>query len=456
MPCMQCEDGKWRWGNTGDCQYESQADCEAAHKGEHAEGDTIESQAYGAYPKLASLLFDTPLMIERNQLNRIMAFLGPKLNTEIPKIHGAYGSSKSKQRTYDVIQGSGIIPITGELTHRGSWLDAESGLTSYQQLKRQFIEAYNDSSVKSIIMDLDSPGGSASAVFDLVDMIYTMRQDKPIYAVVNESAYSAAYAIASAATKIYVPRTAGVGSIGVIAQHVDQSKYDAKMGFKVTNIFAGDKKADFNSHEPLSSRGHDTLQNMVNDTYALFVSTVARNRGMAEKAVRDTQAGIFISKSAVNAGLADSVASVDEAFSEIFNLNTRTKEKVKMVDTTKAVEETVKQNTSAAIDAAKQIEDAKAKAVSEAKASFQARCKVITDLCVLAGQSARANEFIASDKSEDDVREELLNAKASVSNSTHIDNTVYNSAYQDEVQAGWEKAVAKTNAVNKSAVKKYL
>ena len=96
MPCTKCENGKWKWGSTGDCQYDSESECKKAH-----EGDPHADALFGAYPRIATLLFDTPLMIERTHLNRLMAFLGPKLNIDIPQINGAYGQS-AKRKSYQV------------------------------------------------------------------------------------------------------------------------------------------------------------------------------------------------------------------------------------------------------------------------------------------------------------------------------------------------------------------
>jgi signal peptide peptidase SppA len=441
MPCTKCEDGKWKWGENGECRYESESACKDAHKGSpHAE-----ESLFGPYPRIATLLFDTPLLIEKSHLNRLMAYLGPKLNVDIPPIQGAYGPSKP-QKSYQVIRDSGIIPITGELVHRGSWLDAYSGLTSYQMIKTQLIEAVDDNEIQSIILDIDSPGGSAQAVFDLADLMFELRNEKPIYAVINESAYSAAYALASAATKIYTPRTAGVGSIGVIAQHVDQSQYNEKQGFKVTNIFAGDKKADFSPHEPLSDSAMSTLQDMVNETYSLFVSTVARNRGMSEKAIKDTQAGIFISRSAVKAGLADVVASTDDAFNEIFTFNA--KETVSMTTSTKAGSDASKQSSASeenVIDfETRQAIEKSAKA--DAVAELQARTKEITQLCALGGVPQKAGEFIASDLSIEDIREALINEKAKQDELSQVNGSLPASSKADNY--GWGRAVSKANKMN--------
>ena len=140
-----------------------------------------------------------------------------------------------------------------------------------------------DEDVSQIILNIDSPGGEVAGAFDLADLIYQARGTKPILAIANESALSAAYLIASAADKVYLTRTASVGSVGVMALHVDQSKAEEKIGLKYTAIYAGARKNDFSPHCPLSDEAFAAATEKVNATYDLFVKTVARNRGISRR-----------------------------------------------------------------------------------------------------------------------------------------------------------------------------
>src|SRR5690606_33365251 len=121
-----------------------------------------------------------------------------------------------------------------------------------EQLGAELEELVADRSVSAIVLRIDSPGGLASGLFDFTDRIFEARQTKPIVAVVDDIAYSAAYAIAAAAEKIYVSRTSGVGSVGVVGYHVDRSEADAAEGLKVTAVYAGAHKIDFSPHFPLT------------------------------------------------------------------------------------------------------------------------------------------------------------------------------------------------------------
>lgn len=266
-------------------------------------------------PSIASRVFDTPLMISRPKLETILSVLGPRLGLDVPQLAAAAGAAPEAHGSFKILEGGvAVIPVLGSLVHRTAGLDAMSGLTSYTQISKQFTQALESPQVKSIVFDIDSPGGEANAVFDLSDQIYNARGEKSIIAVSNEQMYSSAYAIGSAADSIYLGRTAGVGSIGVIAAHVDQSARDKEKGLKVTTVFAGERKNDFNPHEELSTEALQILQDHVDQVYGMFVETVARNRGVSTKAVLDTKAGFFIGKSGTKAKLADGVMSAQEAF----------------------------------------------------------------------------------------------------------------------------------------------
>ena len=137
---------------------------------------------------------------------------------------------------YELKNGVAIIPIHGLLTKRTELFSALMGTTSYEDIFDAISSAIEDEKVERILLDIDSPGGEVGGLFDLVDFIYDVRECKPIFSVANDYACSAAYAIASATEKIFVTRTSCVGSIGVIATHLDVSEADKKDGKKFTTV----------------------------------------------------------------------------------------------------------------------------------------------------------------------------------------------------------------------------
>lgn len=206
-----------------------------------------------------------------------------------------------------------VIEIRGLLVP-GSVYCPEWGICGYDAIRALLASAVNAEQARKIILLIDSPGGVASGCFDLADAIYRARQVKPIVAICADSAYSAAYALASAASVITVPRDGGVGSIGVITLHTDMTGALEKEGIKVTAITYGKYKGEKAPTTSLSEGALGRIQAEVDYLGDLFVETVARNRGLSLQKVKGTEAGTFLGPYGVEAGLADFVLAVDEAF----------------------------------------------------------------------------------------------------------------------------------------------
>ncbi len=190
--------------------------------------------------------------------------------------------------------------------------DGVLGASEYGGVADAIGAAADDPAVRGIVLEVDSPGGEIGGLFDTVDAIGAIRRRsaKPMVAVASEAALSAAYAIASVAERIYVSRTGEVGSVGVVAAHLDESGADAMAGLKWTLIHAGARKTDGNPHEPLSPRATADIQADVDHLYDELVALVAANRGLNPDAVRATDAAIYRGEKAVAAGLADGIGSV--------------------------------------------------------------------------------------------------------------------------------------------------
>lgn len=276
-------------------------------------------------PFLAQRLFNTPLAVTPAKAEMVMAALADRLGiTHLFRQSGdkvamsdfdlGDEGDDDYDRAYEVVMGVAVIPISGTLVNKSGYLRPWSGMTGYDGIRACLSMALDDDSVKAVMLDIDSGGGEVSGCFDLVDAIYAARGTKPIWAVLSESAYSAAYAIASAADRITVPRTGGTGSVGVICAHVDFSKALSKDGITVTMIHYGDRKADGSEYAPLSTDALKRFQADVDEMGELFVATVARNRGLSPAKVRGTQATTFLGAAGVEIGFADAVMAPDEAF----------------------------------------------------------------------------------------------------------------------------------------------
>jgi signal peptide peptidase SppA len=268
-------------------------------------------------PHLAARVFGTPLMIARAKLEVILGVLAPRLAGGA--VEPIDMESDPAPLTSVTVERIAVISVIGTLVGRSGYLDAASGLASYGDIAAAIATAMADPSVRGVVLDVDSPGGEVGGLFDLVERISAIKSanGKPLWAVANEGALSAAYAIACAADRLYVTRTGELGSIGVVAIHVDESAADAKAGLSWSFVFAGDQKVDGNAHEPLSARARATIQADVDRLYIEFCGLVAANRGLTAASVRGTNAAVYRGELAVRAGLADRVGTLDAAIADM-------------------------------------------------------------------------------------------------------------------------------------------
>lgn len=215
-----------------------------------------------------------------------------------------------------VVDADGIlhIPVKGVLLNDFGFALGNYA-TGYDYIWQAFKRGLEDSNVKGIALIINSPGGLVAGNFELVDKMYARRGEKPLRAFAADHAYSAAYSICSVADlgEINVTRTGGVGSIGVVIGHMDVSQAMATAGYKMTFIHYGKHKVDGNPYEPLPADVKARIQSRIDEMGEIFVSTVARNRGMDEKAIRDTEALTFTASEAVANGLADKIGTLEDA-----------------------------------------------------------------------------------------------------------------------------------------------
>ena len=381
-------------------------------------------------PHFASRLFGTPLLVHRAKLDVILAVMGERLGLAVPAVDLALPPPKAATATP---AGIAVIPVHGTLVKRSLGLEAASGLTSYGEIAAMLDSALADPQVIGILLDIDSPGGEASGSFELARRVREVAAVKPVWAVANDAAYSAAYAIAASAQRLFVTETGGVGSIGVIALHVDQSVKDANDGYRYTAITAGAHKNDYSPHEPLSDSAKTELQSEVDRLYAIFTEHVAAMRGLKLDAVRATEAGLYFGGNAVAQGLADGVQSLDATlnqFHQFLNARNHSPSQVRgviraeaahplqellMSDPQGTPEETLSETIGV---------DEAAVLVAQARREVTQSAQAIAEVCMLAGCPDRAAQFIAAGKTEAEVRRALIDARAAQTEATAIRSTI--------------------------------
>lgn len=289
-----------------------------------------------AYPGHFARAFETPLMVHPGKAVAMIEGLGSRLIGQSVIVEGpARLDHAAHHRPFAGILGDplkvhvddrqaltrfgpvAVITIEGTLVHKGKYVGAESGETSYEGIQRQVSAARTDPSVRGVVFEVDSCGGEVAGSFDCAESIAELSAEKPTMAILTDHSYSAAYLLASAARGIIVPKSGGAGSIGVCTMHADFSKFLAKEGIKVTVISAGDHKSDGSPYSPLPA---DVLEKWESECQRLrvqFAETVGRYRGarFTEADALATEADCYLGEDAVSVGLADDIGRPTEAFS---------------------------------------------------------------------------------------------------------------------------------------------
>lgn len=203
------------------------------------------------------------------------------------------------------------IAVHGPITKRPMRIGWEDWTVGAEDVASAFKNALSLPSVRAIVLDIDSPGGTVDGTAELADVVLSGRGVKPIIAVANGLMASAAYWIGSAADKIVAGNTTEVGSIGVALAHFDISEFYKKFGITKTYITAGKYKRLTGENEPLSAEGKAYLQEFVDDIYELFVAAVSKHRGVSKADVlRMADGKTFIGRKALDIGLVDIIGGV--------------------------------------------------------------------------------------------------------------------------------------------------
>lgn len=378
----------------------------------------------------------TPWAILPEKLDQICEFLALRAEGRLSasEIEAAVGQRRTGK---EVRSGSiAVLPVYGTLSHRMSLMMEMSGGTSTEAIGRTFDALVNDSSVGTIVLDVDSPGGSVPGVMELSDKIHQARgSGKRIIAVANTLAASAAYWIASAADELVVTPSGEVGSVGVYMIHMSYADMLAKEGVEATIIRAGEHKAEGNPYERLNDDAKEYAQSQVDEVYSEFVGALARNRGTTrEKVLSDFGQGrVLKARAALDAGMVDRIATLEEVLSGLglsangpsptllkqtgktvtlgADAAVPAEEVIPATEPAPAAKEHTVENVSTAAQNGVANESTTVTMGHDALATERVRAREITEMAHEHGMADKAAEWIESGKSANAIGREILRLK---------------------------------------------
>lgn len=342
------------------------------------------------------------------KLEAIQDVIQKRLNGENIPMQAANG--KSGRTSYLTLNDDGIavLHIMGTIGQRLNVLERISGGVSTEILKEDLGRAIDSSDVKGILLHIDSPGGMVDGTRDFAEFVSQANEVKPVFAYTDGLCTSAAYWIASAASKIYGYSTSQIGSIGVIATHVDYSKRDEKYGIKRSYIYRGRYK-QINPDGQLTDEGREYMQEAVDGVYAMFVEDVAKNRSVNVEDIVNQESKVYLAGAALEQGLIDETSNFGAAYAAL-------KEVVGIMDKNEFVTKysdlhvEIKQdgiNGASANDVAEAHPDYVTHWTQEGRTEERQRSSEIRE-SAFPGQEALVEELVSGDVSADDARKRLI------------------------------------------------
>jgi len=214
---------------------------------------------------------------------------------------------ETERPSYDLVGNAAIVTIDGPLTHHREWW-----WDSYDEIKER-VQAALASPASTVVLRINSPGGEVSGCFETARELREIASlaGKQLVAYADGLAASAGYALACAASRIYLSETSFVGSIGVMTTLFDAVGMNEQLGLRYEVIASGKRKRDGNPNVPISEAAIAAAQKQVDDLAAIFFGLVSETRGLDVEAIAALEAGILLGRQAVSAGLADGVMTFD-------------------------------------------------------------------------------------------------------------------------------------------------
>lgn len=191
---------------------------------------------------------------------------------------------------------------------------ADEQMANARDINKGLQSAFKSPSVKAIVLDINSPGGSpvqSGYVYDEIKRLRELHPEKKVYAVISDIGASGAYYIAAAADEIYADKASVVGSIGVISASFGYTGLLEKLGVERRVFSAGDNKAMLDEFSPLSEPHVEHWKKVLATTHAQFIEQVKLGRGARLSSDSDIFSGLmWTGEQAVNKGLIDGLGSL--------------------------------------------------------------------------------------------------------------------------------------------------
>lgn len=268
---------------------------------------------------LLSKLYGKPWLIRPSVHLALCSAFGPGMEYEQSLIAMSEAlNGDLRKRPFEVVGSTAVIPIEGVLWRKWDSVLYSLGITSTDVFERLVRMAAADEAVKAIFLNVDSPGGYSAGIPEAARAVAEANAIKPVMAYADGQMDSAAYWIASQAEAIYATESAEIGSIGVYAAFLDQTRAAEMAGLKVEVFKVGKFKGQGIPGTSLSDAMRDMIQSDVEKIAEQFYAAVRSGRGDVPAEAMEGQA--FDVNAAIEMNLIDQVSNAETAMRDTARL----------------------------------------------------------------------------------------------------------------------------------------
>lgn len=262
--------------------------------------------------RMLEYLLSKPLLASRESVETALSIVTRENQPNWQAVQAKQSPSPAWAEMAQTRDGVAILPIIGPIFRYSDWFTELCGGVTVDALARDLTAAIEDSNTKSILLAFDSPGGEATGIAELADAIRAASEKKPVVAYAGDDACSAAYWLASAASKIVVSPTAMLGSIGVYILY-------PKPGQDYRSVEIVSSQSPAKRPDVTTLEGKAEIQRIADDLAEVFISAVAVNRGVSPDEVVSEfgRGGVLVGQKAVDAGMADEVGSFESVLADL-------------------------------------------------------------------------------------------------------------------------------------------
>lgn len=264
------------------------------------------------YAHIVSKLCSTPWLATPEVMESIARLINGRLSSEAHTPMACMGEAPEPcdpAEPYDNEDGVAVIDVSGVIGKRLSSMETQCGGVDVDSIREAFDLAMLDGAVKSVLLNIDSPGGAVTGVPELAAHI-SASKTKPVVAYTDTMACSGGYYLAAACDAIYASETAQLGSIGAIIRIVDESTALDRAGLKINVFKSGEYKDLGSSTRPMTDAEKAIFQASIDAIGARFRADVKGNRPLI--ADESMQAQVFDGREALAAKLIDGIYNTQD------------------------------------------------------------------------------------------------------------------------------------------------